>query len=211
MPLQESLHTWIIQRRRTIMKSFVTSQFSYCSLIWMLHSRRLNNKINSEHEGTLKIPYQDNTSKFQELLYKDNSVSIHHKNLQILATEMFKIHRGLSTEILRETFVSKTSSYNLHRNNRKMSSALCISQKWLFFVLGPKIWDLVQVELKQSKSLDFFKLKIKNWVPFECPCRSCKTYIEQVGFLSGSTAQKMKFSIKDFFSKCDQIRSFQRI
>ena len=23
-----------------------------------------------------------------------------------------------------------------------------------------------------------------------------------------STAQKMKFSIKDFFSKCDQIRSF---
>ena len=25
------------------------------------------------------------------------------------------------------------------------------------------------------------------------------------------TAQKMKFSIKDFFSKCDQIRSFQRI
>ena len=36
-----------IQKRRTIMKSFVTSQFSYCSLIWMFHSRRLNNKINS--------------------------------------------------------------------------------------------------------------------------------------------------------------------
>ena len=26
-----------------------------------------------------------------------------------------------------------------------------------------------------------------------------------------ATAQKMKFSIKDFFSKCDQIRSFLRI
>ena len=26
--------------------------------------------------------------------------------------------------------------------------------------------------------------------------------------LDGVTAQKMKFSIKDFFSKCDQIRSF---
>ena len=25
------------------------------------------------------------------------------------------------------------------------------------------------------------------------------------------TAQKMKFSIKDFFNKCDQIRSFLRI
>ena len=27
-------------------------------------------------------------------------------------------------------------------------------------------------------------------------------------FLTTSTAQKMKFSVKDFFSKCDQIRSF---
>ena len=31
-----------IQKRRTIMKSSVTSQFSYYSLIWMFHSRRLN-------------------------------------------------------------------------------------------------------------------------------------------------------------------------
>ena len=30
-------------------------------------------------------------------------------------------------------------------------------------------------------------------------------------FTSSTTAQKMKFSIKDFFSKCDQIRSFLRI
>ena len=38
-----------IQKRKTIMKSFVTPQFSYCPLIWMFHSRRLNNKINSIH------------------------------------------------------------------------------------------------------------------------------------------------------------------
>ena len=105
-----------IQKRRTIMKSFVTSQFSYCPLIWMFHSRRLNNKINSIHERALRITYQDNASTFEELLNKDNSVSIHHRNLQVLATEMFKIHRGLSPEILRETFVSKTSSYNPRRN-----------------------------------------------------------------------------------------------
>ena len=30
-------------------------------------------------------------SSFEELLNKDNSVSIHHKNLQVLETEMFKI------------------------------------------------------------------------------------------------------------------------
>ena len=53
-----------IQKRRTIMKSFVTSQFSYCPLIWMFHSRRLNNKINSIRERALRITYQDNVSTF---------------------------------------------------------------------------------------------------------------------------------------------------
>ena len=56
-------------------------------------------------------------STFQELLNKENSVSIHCRNMQVLATYMFKIHQGLSPEILRETFVSKTSSYNPRRNS----------------------------------------------------------------------------------------------
>ena len=69
-----------IQKRRTIVKSFVTSQFSYCLFIRIFYSRRLNNKINSIHERAPRITYQDNTSTFQELLNKDNSVSIHHRN-----------------------------------------------------------------------------------------------------------------------------------
>ena len=67
------------------------------------------------HERALRITYQENTSTFQELLNKDNYVSMHHRNLQVLAAEMFKIHRGLSPEILRETFVSKTSSYTFEK------------------------------------------------------------------------------------------------
>ena len=49
-----------IQKQGTIMKSFVTSQFSYFPLIWMFHSSRLNNKINSVHERALRMTYQDN-------------------------------------------------------------------------------------------------------------------------------------------------------
>ena len=91
-----------IQKPRTIMKSFVTSPFSYCPLIWMFHSRHLNNKINYIHDRAQRITYQDNTSIFEELLNKDNSVSIHHRNLKVLATEAFKIHQGLSPETLKQ-------------------------------------------------------------------------------------------------------------
>ena len=173
------------QKRRIIMKSFVTSQFGYCPLISMSHSRRLNNKINSIHERALRITYQDHISTFQELLNKDNSVSIHRRNLQALATEMFKIHRGFSPDILSEKFVPKIGLYNLRRNNtfeRRQVHFVYHGTESLSF-LGPKIWDLVPLELKQLESLEVFKLKIKKWIPFEWPCRLCRTYIQHVGFV----------------------------
>ena len=174
-----------MQKRITIMTSFVTSQFGYCLLIWMFHSRRLNNKQNSIHERAVRITYQDRISTFQELLNKDNSVSIHHINLQALATEMFKIHRGLSPDILREIFVPKINLYNLRRNHtfeRRQVHSVYHGTESLSF-LGPKIWDLVPLESKQLENLDAFKLKIKKLIPFECPCRLCRTYIQQVGFV----------------------------
>ena len=96
---------------------FLTSQFSYCPLIWMFHSRRINSKTNSTHERALTVKYQDNMSTFQELLNKNNFLSIHHRNWQVLTTEKFKIHRVLSPEVLKGTFLSKTSSQNLRRKN----------------------------------------------------------------------------------------------
>ena len=77
------------------MKAFITSQFSYCPLTWMNHSRTLNNKINRIHAArSLQLVYNDKKSTFKELLDKDKGVSMHTRNLQILVTEMFKVKLG---------------------------------------------------------------------------------------------------------------------
>ena len=39
-----------LNQRRTLMKAYFMSQFRYCSLVWMNHSRSLNNRINILHE-----------------------------------------------------------------------------------------------------------------------------------------------------------------
>ena len=79
-----------INKRRILMNSFFRSQFNYCPLIWMCHSRTNNRKINRLHERCLRIIYGKQSS-FIKLLEKDNFVSIHQRNLQILAIEMFKV------------------------------------------------------------------------------------------------------------------------
>ena len=58
------------------------SQFGYCPLIWMNHSQNLNNNINGIHEKALRIVYRDKKSTFKDLFEKDNSVTVHAKNLQ---------------------------------------------------------------------------------------------------------------------------------
>ena len=35
-----------INKRRMLMKSYIFGQFNYCSLVWMCHSKSLNNKSN---------------------------------------------------------------------------------------------------------------------------------------------------------------------
>ena len=49
--------------------------------------------------------------------------------------------------------------------------------------LGAKIWALVPENLKQSTSINIFKRDIKRWNPSNCPCRLCRVYVQNVGFI----------------------------
>ena len=67
----------------------------------MFQSRKLDNKINKLHERWLRIVYSDNPSSFEEFLETDNAVSVHHRNIQVLANELYKIVNGLSPEVMK--------------------------------------------------------------------------------------------------------------
>ena len=90
-----------LEKRKTVMKAYIASRFGYCLLVGMFHSRSLNSKINSLHERVLRITYGDKSFSFENLLKKGNSVSIHHRNIQALASEMFKVKNNIAPEIMK--------------------------------------------------------------------------------------------------------------
>ena len=76
-------------QRRVIMKAFIESQFGYCPLVWVFHGNRtLNDTMNKIQERALRLVYNDHHSTYDQLLEKDCSYSIHHRNLQRLAIEI---------------------------------------------------------------------------------------------------------------------------
>ena len=100
-----------LEKHRTLTKAFIESQFSYCSLIWMLHSRTLSNKINRIYGRALMTVYSGYNSG-----YKDGSFGIHQRNVQSLEIETY-LH-GLSPAILTEVFnVNETIPYDLRMRN----------------------------------------------------------------------------------------------
>ena len=174
-----------LEEKEIVMNSFFNAQFNYCPLIWMLHRRKNNNKIKHLHERCLRLIYSDKKSSYENLLEKDNSVSIHHKNIQALAIEMFKVKHKLCPEITGDIFMERTNNqYNL-RNRPDFITP----QVHSFFhgteiisYLGPKMWNIVPEEYKNKKSLNSFKESIKMWTP-NCPRRLCKVYLDGVGFI----------------------------
>ena len=173
-------------KRRLLINAFFSSRFNYCPLIWMCHNRVLNNRINRLHERCLQIIYNDKHTSFEELLKKDKSAYIHQKNLQVLATEMFKIYRETSPEIMQDIFSIREQG---HYNLRNISDFIIPKVKSVNFgfesirYLGPKIWDSLPQSLKNKEPVDSFKTAIKTWKPNRCPCRICKTYLQNIGYL----------------------------
>ena len=116
------------------------------------------------HERALRIIYNDKSLPFQKLLEKDNSFTMHHKNIKILATEAYKFLQGLSPPLMNEIFVERNNNYSVRRNNvltRRRVNSVRYGTETVSF-LAPKIWDILLKEIKDSESLDIFKRKIKN-------------------------------------------------
>ena len=98
---------------------------------------------------------------------------------------MFKISRNLSVPLMSELIHRKTNHYDL-RDTYEFSipnvNSVFHGQRSISY-LGPLIWQLVPSEFKDLNTVSAFKATIKKWKPNNCPCRLCKTYTGNVGFI----------------------------
>ena len=87
-------------KRKHIMNTFFTVQLQHINLII-----KLNNKINRLQERRLRVTYNDGLSSFEELLERDNSVSVHNRNTQCLAISLYKVFNGVCPDIRKDVFI----------------------------------------------------------------------------------------------------------
>ena len=90
---------------------------------------------------------------------------------------------GLSPKIMNEVFHLNPSS--IHPSKSTFIGRNVRTVSWgteTIAHLSPKIWSLIPADFK-TFSLSKFTNKIRNWTPLKCPCRLCKIYIKDLGFV----------------------------
>ena len=175
-------------KKKMIFNALIKSQFSYCPLVWMFCSRQTNNMINKIHERALRIVLNDHFSDFETMLLNMNDITIHHRNIQTLMIELFKIKYDLAPPIMDSLLNRRTIHYNF-RNLQEFQSE---RKRTVFYGLetisyrAPQLWTILPEEFKQRNTISLFKSDVRQWICNECPCRLCKVFVPNLGFIWGT-------------------------
>ena len=105
---------------------------------------------------------------FEELYERDNPVSVHNRNIQSLAIELFKVFNDICPDIINDVFpLSTSSNYDI----RSRPTFTTRSVKTVYYGteslswLAPKVWELISSNIKSLENFPKFKKVIKNWKP----------------------------------------------
>ena len=121
----------------------------------MCCSRTSNNMINKIHERTLRSILNDHTSDFDALLQTNNDTCNHHRNIQTLMTEIYKMKNNLNPSIMDNTFERRNNTYNL-RNFQEFVTKTKRTVKMGLETLNyrsPQLWSILPENVRQINSL----------------------------------------------------------
>ena len=127
----------------------------------------------------LRIFNRNNSLCFDQLLQIDKSYNIHHKNIQTLAIELYKIKNNLSNQIMQGIF-QKCQNLRFQTDFVLPSVNTAYFGFRLLRYFSSKIWKVIPDEIKKSLILDGFKIKIQQWTSSCCHRKLCRSSIQHV-------------------------------
>jgi hypothetical protein len=163
------------EAKKVLIESFIMANFNYCPLVWLFCSKKLKIKQESIQKRALRFLYNDYESSYEHLLSMANKPTLEVRKLRFLAVEIFKTLNDLNPSFMKEIFTLNTRrdvSYNRllvkTQNSKKYGTDTLRS-------LGPKIWNSLPIEARNSENLFAFKHYINTWSGPICGCSACSS------------------------------------
>ena len=127
----------------------------------------------------------DHTSDFDTQLQNDNDTCNNYRNIQTLMVEIYKIKNKLNPPIMGFMFERRNNTYNFinfpeFATKRKRTVKMDLET---LNYRSPQLLSILPENLRQVNSLGQFKESVRKKDYIDCPCRLCKLYLSNIGFL----------------------------
>ena len=113
-----------IDRRLSVYKSFIQSNFSYCPVAWLFCGRKNSNKLEKLQERAIRIVFDDFSSSYELLCERANTLPLSCYRLRFLDIEMYKCIKETNPTYLNDLFCEQASDYQLRDSSRLIQSIL---------------------------------------------------------------------------------------
>ena len=153
-----------LEQAQVLAEAYISSNFRYCSLIWMFCGKMSDNLIVKTHYRTLRAIYHTQTRSYEELLHLSGKKKIHTQNLQILMVEVYKYFNNISPPFTWDYFKHKYTPYHL-RNTQLLELSKCREKRYTLnttLFKGPLLWNKLPNHFKEAESVMHFKNKIQE-------------------------------------------------
>ena len=160
---------------QVLAESYISSNFRYSSLIWMVCGKISDNRIVKSQYRTLGLYMIHKHDHILLVLHLSGKKKIHMQNLQILMVEVYKYLTNIIPPFTWDYFKQKNNQYNL-RNTQLIELSKCRKKTyWLNKTLfkGALLWNKLPNHFKEAKCLMHFKKKIPEWTGRSCACCIC--------------------------------------
>ena len=99
--------------------------------------------------------------------------------------EVYKYLNGHSPDIMNDIFKLRENMCNLRNFHIFQTENPCSLKYGLDAIpyRASQLWKQVPTDIREAASLTLFKNRIKTWKCEDCPCRSCKIFIQNVGYI----------------------------
>ena len=164
------------ESRLSVVRSFVTSNFSYCPVIWHFSGAAANGKMERILRRALRIISLDSVLTHESLLTKYDLCPLKTYRERCFALEVFKIKNSLAPKYLEDLIKIRNVSHNT-RQKYSLSLPMVKTTNYglhSFKYYSTKIWNSLPDLCKKQTDITLFKTSLAEWKGTVCKCSACK-------------------------------------
>ena len=171
-----------LETKILIYKSFIRSNFNYCSLVWHFCSKSSTDKLEKLQYRALRLVFNDFSSSYEALLKKANMPTLYIGRIRLIAIETFKILHKLSPVYLHDLVSYKESSYSFRYDNLVDLPRVRTTRygKSTFCYEAAGVWNSFPNELRKVEDFGEFRRLVHTWGDSSCKCSMCKSSLKNL-------------------------------